>query len=138
MLSIVAKLLLDTHLILWWIDGHPYLPEAVVSRVLSKNVEAFVSQISLLEMAIKVRLGKLNLPVPLEEIDREIVRRGFHWLQLQNSHLLALAELEICKNHKDPFDQLLIAQSRMESMELITSDKTLEFYGAKFYPRSSR
>ena len=90
----MAELLLDTHLVLWWTGGHSHLPEAVVSQVLAKNADAFVSQISLWEMAVKVRPGKLNLPVPLQEMEREVVCQGFHWLQLQNSHIPALEKLE--------------------------------------------
>ena len=119
----MAKLLLDTHSVLWWIGGDVYLPEAVVSQVLAKNASAFVSQISLWEMAVKVKLGKLNLPVPLQKMEQEVVRQGFHWLQLQNSHILALEKLERYKEHKDPFDRLLVAQSRTESMKFLTSDK---------------
>ena len=85
-------------------------------------------------MAVKVKLGKLNLPVPLQEMEQEVVRQGFHWLQLQNSHILALENLERYKEHKDPFE--LVAQSRVESMELLTSDKVLEPYGVTFYRRT--
>ena len=133
----MTKILLDTHLLLWWSYSDPRLPPAVAKRVSEKNTEVFISQVSLWEIAIKLRLGKLQLPISLRELESAVRQEGFHWLQLRNTHLLAVQTVEMCKDHRDPFDHLLVAQSRVESMDFLTCDKALETYGAKFYLRAT-
>jgi PIN domain nuclease of toxin-antitoxin system len=123
----VTRLLLDTHLLLWWLNDDPRLPAPVVQRLQAAAAEVFVSQASLWEMAIKVSLGRLQ--VDLEELERQVPLQGFHWLQVRNSHLLAVAQLETDGHHRDPFDRLLVCQSRTEPMLLLTVDRQLQRYG---------
>ena len=108
----MTRLLLDTHLVLWWLSGDPRLPQPVVERVQAPQAEVFVSQASLWEMAIKVSLGRLQVDLP--ELERQVPLQGFRWLPIRNAHLLAVAELESDGAHRDPFDRLLVCQSRME------------------------
>jgi PIN domain nuclease of toxin-antitoxin system len=67
----VTRLLLDTHLVLWWLNDNPRLPATVVERVQAAGAEVFVSQASLWEMAIKVSLGRLRVDLPELESDGE-------------------------------------------------------------------
>jgi PIN domain nuclease of toxin-antitoxin system len=124
----VTRLLLDTHLLLWWLSDDPRLPASVVERVRAPGTEVFVSQASLWEMAIKVSIGRLRLD--LAELERQVPLQGFRWLPIRNTHLLAVAELEAQGAHRDPFDRLLICQSRVEPMLLLTGDSQLKGYGA--------
>lgn len=124
----MTRLLLDTHLLLWWLSDDPRLPAGVVDRVRAPDVEAYVSQVSLWEMAIKRSLGKLQ--VDLIELERQVSIVGFRWLPIRNTHLLAVAELESDGEHRDPFDRLLICQSRVEPMLLVTADRQLQRYGS--------
>ena len=80
----------------------------------------FVSQASLLEMAIKVSIGRLQ--VALSELERQMPLQGFHGLPIRNAHLPAVAELDMDGNHRDPFDRLLVCQSRTEPMLLSAAD----------------
>jgi PIN domain nuclease of toxin-antitoxin system len=123
----VTRLLLDTHLVLWWLSGDPRLPQAVVERVQAPQAEVFVSQASLWEMAIKVSIGRLQLDLP--ELERQVPLQGFRWLPIRNAHLLAVADLESDGVHRDPFDRLLVCQSRVEPMLLLTVDSQLRSYG---------
>ena len=123
----MTRLLLDTHLVLWWLMGDPRLPEPAVERVQAAEAEVFVSQASLWEMAIKVSIGRLQ--VDLQELERQVPLQGFRWLPIHNSHLLAVAQLEAGGDHRDPFDRLLVCQSRTEPMLLLTADRQLERYG---------
>jgi len=123
----VTRLLLDTHLVLWWLNGNPQLPHAVVERVQAPEAEVFVSQASLWEMAIKVSIGRLQLDLP--ELERQVPLQGFRWLPIRNAHLLAVAELGCDGDHRDPFDRLLVCQSRTEPMLLLTADRQLARYG---------
>jgi PIN domain nuclease of toxin-antitoxin system len=124
----VSRLLLDTHLVLWWLNGDPRLPQPVVERVQAAEAEVFVSQASLWEMAIKVSIGRLR--VDLAELERQVPLQGFRWLPIRTTHLLAVAELESDGDHRDPFDRLLVCQSRTEPMLLLTVDRQLGRYGA--------
>jgi PIN domain nuclease of toxin-antitoxin system len=124
----VTRLLLDTHLLIWWMSDDPRLPAAVVERLQAPGAEVFVSQASLWEMAIKVSIGRLRVDLP--ELERQVPRQGFRWLAVSNAHLLAVAELESDGEHRDPFDRLLVCQSRVEPMLLLTVDSQLRRYGA--------
>jgi PIN domain nuclease of toxin-antitoxin system len=120
-------LLLDTHLVLWWLSGDPRLPQPVVERVQAPQAEVFVSQASLWEMAIKVSIGRLQVDLP--ELERQMALQGFRWLPICNAHLLAVADLETDGVHRDPFDRLLVCQSRVEPMLQLTVDSQLRSYG---------
>ena len=123
----MTRLLLDTHLLLWWLSGNPQLPQAVVERVQAPEAEVFVSQASLWEMAIKVSIGRLQVDLP--ELERQVPLQGFRWLPISNAHVLAVADLETDGVHRDPFDRLLVCQSRVEPMLLLTVDRQLRSYG---------
>ena len=123
----MTRLLLDTHLLLWWLNGDARLPQAVIERVQAPEAEVFISQASLWEMAIKVSIGRLQ--VDLQELERQVPLQGFRWLPISNVHLLAVADLESDGVHRDPFDRLLVCQSRLEPMLLLTADDQLRHYG---------
>jgi PIN domain nuclease of toxin-antitoxin system len=124
----LTRLLLDTHLVLWWLNGDPRLPQPVMERVQAEQAEVFVSQASLWEMAIKASIGRLQVDLP--ELERQVPLQGFRWLPISNAHLLAVGDLETDGVHRDPFDRLLVCQSRMEPMLLLTVDTQLRSYGA--------
>ncbi len=124
----MTRLLLDTHLVLWWLNGDPRLPQQVMERVQAEQAEVFVSQASLWEMAIKASIGRLQ--VDLLELERQVPLQGFCWLPISNAHLLAVGDLETDGVHRDPFDRLLVCQSRVEPMLLLTVDTQLRSYGA--------
>jgi len=122
------RLLLDTHLILWWEGNHPKLPQVVRQTVLEQSEAVYVSRASLWEMAIKISLGRLR--VDLARFVDAVESQGFEWLEIRNHHLLAVAELPTFDDHKDPFDRLLVAQSLTEPLILLTVDDKLARYGA--------
>ena len=86
---------------LWWLNGDPRLPQPVVERVQAPQAEAFVSQASLREMAIKASIGRLQVDLP--ELERQVPLQGFRWLPISNAHLLAVADLGTDGVHLDPW-----------------------------------
>ena len=124
----MTRLLLDTHLVLWWLNGDPRLPQPVVERVQAPESEVFVSQASLWEMAIKLSIGRLHVDLP--ELERQVPLQGFRWLPISNAHVLAVADLPNDGVHRDPFDRLLVCQSRVEPMLLLSVDSQLGSYGS--------
>ena len=124
----MTRLLLDTHLLLWWLKGDARLPQAVIERVQAPEAEVFISQASLWELAIKVSIGRLQVDLP--NLERQVPLQGFRWLRISNVHLLAVADLESDGVHRDPFDRLLVCQSRVEPMLLLTADSQLKHNGS--------
>lgn len=121
------RLLLDTHLAVWWLIRGKRVP--AVARTLIENTadSAFISRVSLWEMAIKISTGKLDIDLP-RFID-QAEASGFEWLDIKNEHILSLATLPTFDDHRDPFDRLLVAQSRSEPLVLLTADAKLARYG---------
>ncbi len=120
------RLLLDTHLVLWWEAGSTSLPAPLRSLVDQADA-VFVSRASLWEIAVKVSIGKLRLDI--EKFAGNIEKHGFEWLDIRNTHLIAVAALPLLDDHKDPFERLLVAQGRAEPLLFLTSERRLAAYG---------
>lgn len=122
------RLLLDTHLAVWWQVASSRVPMAAREAVAEADGPVFISRVSLWELAIKVGHGQLELD--LRVFCGQLVTDGFSWLGIEQQHLLAYAKLPAFKDHKDPFDRLLVAQSLSEPLILLTTDGKLERYGS--------
>ena len=117
------RLLLDTHILLWWLAESPKLSKTIKARIAdAENV--YVSAASVWEMAIKTAIGKLDAPDDLEE---QLQRHRFEQMPVSVSHALAVAKLP--RHHSDPFDRMLVAQASFESLTLVTADPQLAVYG---------
>lgn len=119
-----SQLLLDTHIALWWFAGNTRL-NAEVREAISQSV-CWVSAVSVWEVAIKFRLGKL--PVAPGLFLSAATHADMRLLPITPEHAAATSELTAF--HHDPFDRLLIAQARQEHLTLLTADQTLLAYGA--------
>lgn len=122
------KVLLDTHLLIWWEANHPRLPATVTQRVCNEAEMVFISRASLWEIAIKVSIGRLKMDIA--KFSDNVEKHGFVWLDIKNEHLLAVAALPVFDDHRDPFDRLLVAQSQTEPLVLLTADSKLARYGS--------
>ena len=117
--------LLDTHTFLWFVMGNPRITERLRAQI--EDNENFVSIVSIWEIAIKYRIGKLNLEVPFDDfIDRQIVPNGIQLLDIKLEHLKIVSALPL--HHRDPFDRLLIAQAIVEDILIISADKVFSLY----------
>jgi PIN domain nuclease of toxin-antitoxin system len=122
--------LLDTHILLWWLDDNPRLGRRSRSLIADPDTEVMVSLVSLWETAIKQRIGKMQSG-PADILPR-LPELGFNLLPITEGHLLALADLG--KHHGDPFDHLLLAQAVVEGAAIITADRALPLYGVRCIP----
>lgn len=121
------KLLLDTHIFLWLNQAPERIPAHFLK--LCEDIEnvLFLSPASAWEIQIKHQLGKLALDAPLSAmIERQIQENGLNILPILLPHIYALSDLE--NHHNDPFDRLLIAQAKTESMMLLTMDSKIRVY----------
>lgn len=121
------KALLDTHTFLWWNANEPQLSETVRAIIADGNNEIFLSAASAWEIAIKAALGRLSIPAPPEQyVADRLTLHHMQGLPIQLSHALRVYSLP--EIHRDPFDRLLIAQSQMEKMPILTTDKNISSY----------
>ena len=117
------KILLDTHIYLWWCEDSTKL--APKARDLIENAGVvYVSSATLWELAIKIGIGKFE--GSLVDLSANIIASGFEPLPVTIEHTLALPGL--ANHHKDPFDRMLIAQAVSEPLHLITHDDALMLY----------
>ncbi|HEX3185769.1 MAG TPA: type II toxin-antitoxin system VapC family toxin [Pyrinomonadaceae bacterium] len=124
------KLLLDTHIFIWWVDQPEKLSLAALSALEDEANELLLSVASVWEMQIKIQLGKLKLSLPLKElINNQQETNDLMVSPVALTHVLALNSLPF--HHKDPFDRLLIAQSIEEKLTIVTADSQFSAYSAK-------
>ena len=119
------RLLLDTHLLLWWLEGNPSLSTQAGKMIGDPENTVFVSAVSLWEIWLKQSLGKLRLPTDFTE---RLAAESFESLPLKASQTRQISLLPWC--HRDPFDRMLIAQAQVERLILLTADESLAAYGA--------
>ena len=117
------RLLLDTHCFLWWKTDDVRLTQAARQAIAEAEV-VFVSAASAWEVAIKARLGRIELSADFAD---GINDSGFERLLIQFEHAAETRNLP--DHHRDPFDRMLVAQARVEGLTLVTHDRQLEPYG---------
>ncbi|MCA6589538.1 MAG: type II toxin-antitoxin system VapC family toxin [Pseudanabaena sp.] len=121
------KLLLDTHAFMWWHSEPECIPKSTLTLLQDPDHELILSVVSLWEMQIKIQLGKLTLRDDLEimlKIQQE--RNNISLISVTLPHILELKNLP--PHHKDPFDRMLIAQSKVENATLISRDSVFKSY----------
>jgi len=124
----MRKLVLDTHTLLWAIGDSDKLPKQVVQLIANKENRIFVSTISLWEIAIKLNIGKLNLNFSPDDILAYCQRMGVEFIPLEPLDALGFLKLPTKKEHKDPFDRMLIYQCIKGSYTLVSRDDKMKFY----------
>ena len=124
----VVKALLDTHAFLWWISGHPALSKVAHQVIAEGKNEIYLSSVSVWEIAIKSRAGRLNVITDdLEQfVEQQSRENSFLPLPITLAHSAKVFGLS--NHHRDPFDQMLVAQSLVEQIPIISSDKKIHSY----------
>ena len=117
------NLLLDTHVLLWWLDASPTLSEKATSAIADGSNLVFVSAAVIWEIRIKQALGKLEIPSNFRQV---LDRQPFELLAITAEHAHAVADLPA--HHRDPFDRMLIAQAIVEGFAIVTRDSIIQQY----------
>lgn len=125
------RLILDTHILLWWWDDSPRLTQDLRDLIADPSHEVLVSAVSIAEIAVKRSIGRL---VVHDDFAEGIERDGFAELPLTASHCGQLASLPLL--NRDPFDRMLVAQALAEGATLITVDSMVRQYDVKTLPDS--
>ncbi len=125
------KILLDTHIILWYFTNDAKLPKNAEDWINSADNEVYYSIVSLWEVAIKHHINPDRMPISDEEFSEYAEKTGFTCLALSKDHIALLKTLHRknnTKDHHDPFDRMLICQAKAESMMLLTHDSLIPGY----------
>jgi PIN domain nuclease of toxin-antitoxin system len=117
-----VSLLLDTHVVLWWLSADGRLPHELKQRI-DDDRDVRVSAATLWEVGIKQSVGKLSAPEPLPET---IAQCSFRQLPITFEHAVAAGRLPML--HRDPFDRMLVAQALCEGLTLVTRDAQIHRY----------
>ncbi len=119
--------LLDTHVILWWLDDPTKLSSEAREAIADADSDVFVSAAVAWEMAIKKSIGRLDIPGNLPDV---LSSDGIEVLDINIHHALAVSDLPML--HQDPFDRIQIVQASLENLILITRDKRVQQYDVKW------
>ncbi len=124
------RILLDTHVFLWWVADDARLTGRVRRQIEAVKNPCFFSVASCWEMAIKIGLGKLRLPEPIDTfIPDQLAANGIELLPIEFLDATSVAKLD--RHHGDPFDRLIIAQALRRDLAIASADRVFSKYGVK-------
>ena len=120
------RLLLDTHVFLWWLGDHPRLSKPARGRI-AATPEVLVSAAAIWEIAIKLSTGRLRMAArDARRLSTLVTECGFSELPITGEHAAGVRALAL--HHGDPFDRLMIAQALIESATIMTADEAFSAY----------
>ncbi len=126
------KLLLDTHIFLWWITDDPQLSVNARELIGDGHNTLYWSAASSWEVSIKYALGRMPLPeAPEQFLPAEIEKNRIESLPIIDVHAFEAGQLP--QHHRDPFDRMLIAQALVESFALVSNDRQLNHYDVEIH-----
>lgn len=125
-----VSILLDAHTLLWWLDDDSRLSRRARRLIADADNTVYVSAATVWEIAIKVALGKLaDRDGAVPRLPSILVERGMTSLPILPTHAVEAARLPLI--HRDPFDRMLVAQSRLEQLAIVTNDAIIKRYEAE-------
>jgi PIN domain nuclease of toxin-antitoxin system len=123
-----VKLLLDTHAVIWWVDHDELLSESAHEAIADPQHELLISAASIWEISIKVGIGKLKLSLPYREwMSQAVADLRASILPIRWSPVMFSPAFPL--HHGDPFDRLIVAQSSVEQVAIVSSDEMFDRYG---------
>lgn len=126
------RILLDTHIILWFLRNDPKLSDKAKEIILDEKNEIFYSSASVWEIAIKHMKNPKAMRISGSKLSDGCQQVGFRMLPIDDSHVAALETLhrpEAAPPHHDPFDRIMLAQAKAERLRFMTHDSLLPYYG---------
>jgi len=123
----MQRYMLDTQVLIWVLTLPSKLPPSIINLLSTHSI--FVSHVSLLEIAIKQKIGKLpELPIPVDALEKVILADGFGLMPISTAHIHAYNAIPLHEEHRDPFDRLILATAYAEKMPVISADGNFKFY----------
>ena len=125
------RYLLDTHIVLWFLNEPEKIPAAVFGTILDSVNEKYISIASAWELAIKIRTKKLVFDGGVEQFFHSVTENCIGLLPITEQHVKQVESLPLL--HRDPFDRILVASAMIENMCLITSDTNIHLYDVNYF-----
>lgn len=123
------KYLLDTQIIIWAAGEHEKIKDAVKSIISDSSNEIYFSQFSLIEISIKLKLGKLpDFIVDIDNFEQQLIKDGFSPMPINTQHLKSYPKIPLFDEHRDPFDRFLLATAFEEKIPIISAVEKFELY----------
>lgn len=123
------KYLLDTQIAIWSLEDHPNLTTPIRAILENPLSTLLVSPISLIEISIKFKLGKLpDFVVSVEKVAHQLLNDGFELLPIELGQIYSYQSIPLFEDHRDPFDRMLLAIALYEQIPIISSDEKFERY----------
>ena len=122
----MRQFLIDTHVLIWLVSESKKISEKAFSILNHRENKIYISTISLWEISIKEKIGKLDLGLTIDELIKELKFNEIEIFTINTNHIKELQNLDL--HHRDPFDRMLIAQSKTENMTIITKDNSFSKY----------
>ncbi len=123
------KYLLDTHVLIFLGCGYKdRIGQNALEIYNNPEFKLFISQISYWEIAIKINIGKLHIPIGLKNVMINTKRAGIEMIPVNNSHILRYQSLDMQEGHRDPFDRYIISVALCEDMKIVSSDSKFDVY----------
>ena len=120
----MKRYLIDTHIAIWALQNNNKLSSRIKAILEDKSIEIFLSQVSLYEIAIKQKLGKLpDVRFSIEDLVIELELIDFQIMSIKNEHINAYNLIDLAEDHRDPFDRLIIATAFHEKIPVISADE---------------
>ena len=120
------RLLIDTHILIWFLEGNTLLSKLRRQIIAKSQNEVLVSIASLWEIAIKISIGKLTLTKAFADVIKQISIENIEILPISPEHILQVSILPFY--HRDPFDRIIIAQAQVENLLIVTDDGEFSNY----------
>ena len=121
------RLLLDTHVLIWWLADDRKLSRNARDIIANPDNDVLVSSATAWEISIKTALGRIE--IDLDDLEKAIAKNGFRPLSIGLRHALTAGRLPLV--HRDPFDRMLVAQASVEELRVVSHDRVFERYGLK-------
>ena len=120
-------MLLDTHTLIWFLNDDAKLSKNA-KTIIEDGDDLFISIISIWEMAIKISVGKLNIDIDFANLPQILTELDIHILQFDFTDTEIYIGLPLLREHKDPFDRMIVVQAIRRSIVLVSADKKLDTY----------
>lgn len=121
--------LIDTQILIWYQLNSEKLNPGIFALLKGADNTIYVSTISVFEIAIKQKIGKLPaLDMSIASLSDLIIKDGFTLLELKTAHLAAYSNIPLMPEHRDPFDRLLLATAFCENIQIISADQNFAQY----------
>jgi PIN domain nuclease of toxin-antitoxin system len=122
------RLLLDTHALLWFVEGENKLSYISRTFIEDPDNQLFVSMASFFELGIKLKINKISMSKSLQDVYRQTLIEKITILPISEKHIFEYLNFSFAEDHRDPFDRIIVATAAYEKLDIISIDEKIKQY----------